>query len=158
VNKAETAEFNSRGFLSPFIDTRVLQFRQKLAPWVNFFDTLNNFAHSTLSKCQVEKRESVRLLALSALSRAIENYQAARLLAERGMDKQSKAAQRSLLEDTFVIAACAHSPTTAETYIRADEGERRKRVNSLLGLPDAQKNLSAHQIAELRQDNRGEAM
>ena len=150
MNETETDEFTSKGFLSSFIDQRVQEFRRKLSAGSTDFDRLNQFAHSILGRCRVVNRDPIKLLALSALSRAIENFQAARLLAERGMDKQSKSAQRSLLEDTFVIATCANDPSTAENYVKADEGQRRKRINSLLNIPESRTHLSADQILELK--------
>lgn len=150
--KTNLEDFSVNGFLSAYTEKSVHRFRESLAGWVQFFEQINQFAFTVLGKCEVKNKDPVALLALSTFSRALVTFEGSFLLAERGLDCDSKSLQRNLTEDSFLIAACARNRDAAVKFIYANEEERRKAINALLQTIGATTNLSPEQIAALKQE------
>jgi Family of unknown function (DUF5677) len=150
--KTNVEDFSVSGFLSAYTEKSVHRFRESLPGWVQFFEQVNQFAFVVLGKCQVKNKDPIALLALSTFSRALVTFEGSFLLAERGLDCDSKSLQRNLTEDSFLIAACARNRDAATKFIYANEEERRKAINALLRTIGATTNVSPEQIAALKQE------
>jgi len=82
----EAEEFRHHGFFSSYTETSRHKLRESVTEWFDFVSKLNEFGQSVLPRCEVRNGDLVHLFALAIVTRALTTFQAAFLLAERGID------------------------------------------------------------------------
>ncbi len=122
-------EADDNGFLGESIEKWSGEFREKHRPLPDRCEQLNRDAYSLLYSVEIHKDNRREIIVERLFMRAVEFYQAAILLFERGMQTSAKAAVRSLLESVFILRAVAECDKMLEAYIKQDVLERRKLIN-----------------------------
>jgi hypothetical protein len=105
-----------QGFLGPELAVWVTECRKRFAPWFNLGDRVNALAMSTLLQLDAHNRVLHELLLASLYLRTLHNYEAAIVLAERGMVTQGRVMGRAMLDSLFPLAAIAKDHEFAFTY------------------------------------------
>lgn len=135
-------EYVEHGFLSDKITNSIPEFRKAAAPWFNLYFDLNQCAQQQmLSASAVLKNDDMpSLFVFSLYYRLINTYQSVLLLVERGLDTDSKALLRNMLETLFVMKAIANDRSFARIYLLSNE---RSRINLLDNVVQANKLLKS---------------
>ncbi len=116
-------------FLGAPIDEYVQHVNQTHDSLLNFAKKLNEVAHRALFCAKVTRTDLQHVLLAALLQRGMKTFQAAVLLAERGLPEEAQVALRTLLEVTFKTMAVAKSNEVALAFVAEDETHRRKFIN-----------------------------
>jgi hypothetical protein len=139
------------GFLSPDLQSRISDIRERHADWFGHAESLNRFAQR-LATTQHEISSETgladdRALALLLFYRAVNNFQGAVLMAERGMIVEARTLARSLLESAIWLAAIQADPDHWRGMLKDELASKRARARWILkNVPNA---LDANRRAEL---------
>lgn len=122
-------ELDDNGFFGEQVGDWSREFRKRHGSLLNRCEQLNRDAHSLLYSVEVHTKDGREIIVACLFMRAVEFYQAAILLLEKGMETSAKGDVRSLLESVFILRAVAKYDTMLKAYINKDEHSRRKMVN-----------------------------
>ena len=111
-----------QGFLSVKLRGWTTDLRKKFAPWIKLYKKINGFGYSVLRNPLVPANTS-QILAWTLYLRALSSYQAALLLAERGLDAECKTVLRSLAEAAFALGAIEKDQRFAARLLKSNEYE-----------------------------------
>ena len=111
-----------QGFLSAKLGRWTSQFRKEFAPWIKLYKKINAFSYSVLRNPLVPAN-TAQILSWTLYLRALSSYQAALILAERGLDAECKTVLRSLAEAAFALAAIEKNREFAARLLKANEYE-----------------------------------
>jgi hypothetical protein len=102
------------GFLSADLHSRVSDIRGRHADWFSHAENLNRFAQRiAITQREFSSERGLgddHVLALLLLYRALNNFQATVLMAERGMIVEARTLARSCLETAIWLAAIKTDP------------------------------------------------
>lgn len=124
-------QFETTGYLSPIMSDVVSNFRERMCGWFGLADDVS----STLQQMAFRNTEAATMDSLSfeqkpvshcVLLRASGNFQGAVLMAERGMIVPARIMARSVLEDSFCIAALHDKPQDFLDHLKVDDKLARK--------------------------------
>lgn len=101
-------------------------------PVLTAYRELNLFAQDVLFRCDVLSNDLRRLLAKTLFARILGNFQAAYLLAERGMETEMQILARSLCEATFALVAIDKHESFAQQYIQHSDAQSLQDIETLL--------------------------
>lgn len=143
--------FDSAGFLSHDIDEfRVIMRRQPLTrPWFELADGLNRLGLDMLNGHETPLYDNSRLLIAAFFVRAHKSFQAAVILAERGLTGDANTVLRSAVEGAIALHALAADPTFVQALIGAHRLNQQKLANVVLKNADYRATYAADQIAEM---------
>ena len=143
------AEFALRGFLSDASEADVAHLRAEHSEAFSLASDLNIVLQGACVRALHANHGATydpEPLATRLALRAVQSFQATLLLTERAMIADAQTALRSLLEDTFCIAALQSDPPTFITMFKADaEAARRLQGQFIMA-----QNLLASRSAEDR--------
>ena len=122
-------EWDGNGFLGEPVEKWSGEFKKKHRRLLDRCEQLNRDAHSLLFSVEVHTKDGREIIVACLFMRAVEFYQAAVLLLEKGMQTSAKGNVRSLLESVFTLRAVAKCDKMLKAYINKDEHSRRKTVN-----------------------------
>ena len=111
-----------QGFLSGKLRGWTKDFRKKFAPWIKLYKKINGFGYSVLRNPLLQAN-TPQILAWTLYLRALSSYQAALLLAERGLDAECKTVLRSLAEAAFALGAIEKDHGFATRLLKSNEYE-----------------------------------
>lgn len=124
-------EFETTGYLSPIMSDVISAFRARMSGWFGLADEVS----STLQQMAFRNTETTMMDSLSfeqkpvshcVLLRAVSNFQGSILMAERGMIVPGRIMARSVLEDSFCIAALHDQPQEFLENLKVDDKLARK--------------------------------
>lgn len=124
-------EFETTGYLSPIMSDVISTLRARMSGWFGLADAVS----STLQQMAFRNTEAVVMDSLSfeqkpvshcVLLRAVSNFQGSILMAERGMIVPSRIMARTVLEDSFCIAALHDQPEEFLEHLAVDDKLARK--------------------------------
>ena len=120
--------FEADGFLSPEIDNfrDAVNSESPSKEWFEFAGALNRACHEVLCQLSVPQTNNEPALVRAALLlRALQSYQAALVLAERGMTGDARAVLRTAVEGVIAIHALAASPAFLDRLEGQDQANQR---------------------------------
>jgi hypothetical protein len=100
-----------QGFLSPEIAPWIGRHRTENRAWFSLAMDLNSLAHQELLLLEAPLEDNKALLAALLFARSLSSFQAAILLAERGMTQDARTITRSCFESVFCFGALRNDPS-----------------------------------------------
>lgn len=143
--------FVHQGFLSQEIDGFRIAVRGQ-APtrsWFELADDLNRLGLDMLSAHETPLDDNARLLIAAFFVRAHKSFQAALILAERGLTGDANAVLRSAVEGAIALHALAADPGFVQTLIGAHRLNQQKLARVVLTSADYRATYPAEQIAQM---------
>jgi Family of unknown function (DUF5677) len=143
--------FDADGFFSPTIE----KFRSNIRkvpgykPWFDFADVLNRLGLDMLRDHDVPLDDNRRLTTSVLFVRLHQSFQAAILLAERGLIGDARVVLRSAVEGAIAMYGVADDPTFIQQLIHANYHNDRKAARLLLNNADYKSSYSVEQIADM---------
>jgi hypothetical protein len=103
--------------------------RARYPDFVAVYDEVEAYARGIQHQIEVQRNHLQHLLVASIFVRTLSNTAAAIVVAERGFDVQCRILLRSAMESLFSLVAIAKNPELAETFVAADERERKRMLH-----------------------------
>jgi hypothetical protein len=144
--------FEQDGFFSPELD----QFRDAMRttdpskPWFDYALDLNRIGLDLLRQAKTVRSDNALFTMHGIFVRTHQSYQAALLLAERGLIGDARTVLRSGIEGAIAIHALAADPTFVQRLIEAHHINQRKIARLLLNNPQYLARCSAAEIAAMQ--------
>ena len=146
-------ELDENGFWGEPVEKWSGEFKKKHRPLLDRCEQLNRDAHSLLFFIIKEHTKDMREIIVACLfRRAVEFYQAAMLLFEKGMQTSAKGSVRSLLESVFILRAVAKCDKMLKAYIDNNETQRLKTVNKMLHNPNPDEVLQKEDLRKVKDE------
>jgi hypothetical protein len=122
------------GFLSPEIGAWIGRHRAENTAWFSLADRLNEVAHRQMAGMESPHKSDDNGMFLAALLflRGLTSYQAAIVLAERGMTLDARTAARGCFETAFCLGALVNDKDFANAFVNDDADRRGKMARALL--------------------------
>ena len=128
--------FDLDGFLSADITQWVAKHRAEHSTWFGLCERLNRLAFSQLKQLNVASDDRTLVLRALLFVRALSAYQAALLLAERGMTLEARVLARTCLEALFHLGALTNEPDRVDDFIDDEITGKRRLARALRSLPE----------------------
>jgi len=148
-----TTTWDEAGFLSDQAATDAVASERSNPRWYSVAVRLSAFLHRRKYEVKPRVADPRHLIAATLLTRALSTYEAAVLLAFRGMRSETEVLLRTLLEIMFMQGALKERPETAADMIKADDFYRLRAYKGILKaptiVPDAPDDIPA-EIARLK--------
>lgn len=125
------ANIETQGFLSEEISKWVQGFRSKHEKFFSLVSDTNALCQKTMFELDAHSRHGQEVLVASLYIRALGTFQAAILLAEKGMIPQANMLARSLLEVIFTLSAICKNKELVNIYVNEDKKLRLRFLNKL---------------------------
>ena len=145
--------FKTDGFLSPTMATYTATLR-RITPyelWFKYAEELNRLGQEILEGHETSVGENQRLITTVLFIRANQSFQAAIILAERGMLADARTVLRSAVEGAIALNAIANDPTFDQKLIEAHLNFQRRTANVVLSEPDYRGQHSDAEIEQMRE-------
>jgi hypothetical protein len=150
---------DEQGFLSPDIEARMAERRAGNQAWFGHAMNVNSVAQQLLLEFQVKDNQT--LWAALLFVRGLSSFQAAILLAERGMIQYARTIVRSCFETDFCFGALDKNPGFLEPFEKRDVYGKSAFANALPAgklVPDVAQILSQFQDGVARSGEKGERL
>ncbi len=144
--------FEQDGFFSPELD----QFRDAMRttapskPWFDYALDLNRIGLDLLRQAKTSRTDNAVFTMHGIFVRTHQSFQAALLLAERGLIGDARTVLRSGVEGAIAIHALAADPIFVQRLIEAHHINQRKIARLLLGNPQYLTTYDAAQVAAMK--------
>jgi len=123
---------DEQGFLSPEIAAWIGRHRAENRAWFSLATDLNSVAQQELLLLEVPLEDNKAVLATLLFVRGISSFQAAILLAERGMTQDARTIARSCFESVFCFGALRKDRDFLGKFEKHDVHSKKKLANALL--------------------------
>jgi Family of unknown function (DUF5677) len=123
---------DEQGFLSPEIAAWIDKHRAENRAWFSLAMNLNSVAQQELLLLEVPSGDNKAFLAALLFVRGLTSFQAAVLLAERGMVQDARTITRSCFESVFCFGALRNDPSFLEKFEKGDVHGKKKFAKALL--------------------------
>jgi hypothetical protein len=143
--------FNDVGFISPDLADFAHQVRCEFAIGFSMAERLNRLAMKMLFAIPTEDANDEQALGAACYGKAIQSFQAALVLAERGTLAESRALVRLCAEAVFAVGALMRVPGTAVQMREGNDRHRRALANAVLVGDDDGNKPDAESTARLQQ-------
>ena len=145
--------FATDGFLSPAVGRFTSTMRKVPAyeNWLRFAEDLNRFVLGVLADREIPVGDNQRLMILVLFVRAHKSFQAALILAEKGLLGDARAVVRRAVEGAIALSALASDASFVDDFMGEHYFNQRKTANLLLNDPAYRAMHSAVQIAQMQQ-------
>jgi hypothetical protein len=120
--------FAKQGFLSPDIARWIAKHREANRSWFELAGDLNVCVQTQITNLANLRYEQSHLVICPLFLRGVSNFQAAILLAERGMTQEARSIVRGCFEAAFLLGALCHKK---EEVIAAIFAEDQRQLKSL---------------------------
>lgn len=107
----------NQGFLSASLAVSIANLRRDFAPWFGVAEGLNGLAMRALSNVTPATDSNQQVVAAALYGRALTSFQAALLLAERGMIADARTVVRAAAETVIVLSAVAKDAGVCDLLI-----------------------------------------
>jgi hypothetical protein len=144
--------FDTDGFFSPTLERFRVSVREVPAYklWFEFADGLNRLGLGMLQDHDVPRHDNQRVTIAALFVRAHQSFQAALLLAERGMLGDARVVLRSAVEGAIALNALANDAGFVDQLVTAHRFNQRKIARLTLNSPDYQSFYSPAEIAQMQ--------
>ena len=140
---------NDEGYLSSHIAAWIAKHRRENATAFQIASDLNRVLVRMLKQAEPKKEEKRELLVALLFTRAVEHFQSAVVLAERGAIPSGRAMLRVLCDAAFAIRACAKKPEYVDKIILDDRVREKQLLDALLTLPREDVAVPAEEMKKL---------
>ena len=140
----------SHGFLAPETAAIVAQIRTRFAPWFELADTANHLAMRVLYQVKPRRDDQQRFVEATLFGRALQSYQAAVVLAERGMTADARAVIRSACESVIIQMKVARDPAFVDTLVERHVFHRRALGNAWLSDPRSRDEMGPDEVTKVQ--------
>lgn len=120
---------DENGFLGKEIEQWIQRIRNAHPSFFALAGEVNKYCQSAMYTFEVHNKDKQEVLVSTLYIRALNNYQAAILLAERGLMPQSRVLVRAMIEALFSLCAIAKSEKYANEFILEDQRNRLRFLN-----------------------------
>ena len=143
--------FQRHGFLSQELDAfrTAVRGQPPTKPWFELADDLNRLGLDMLNAHETPLDDNARLLIAAFFVRAHKSFQAALVLAERGLTGDANAVLRSAVEGAIALHALAADPGFVQTLIGAHRLNQQKLARVVLNNAEYRATYPAEQIAKM---------
>jgi hypothetical protein len=144
--------FDTDGFLSLTLERFRVSVRDvpSYRLWFEFADGLNRLGLEMLQNHDVPRHDNQRLTIAALFVRAHQSFQAALLLAERGMLSDARVILRSAVEGAIALNALANDATFVDQLVGAHRINQRKIARLTLNNPDYSSFYGPAEIAQMQ--------
>ena len=151
AHKAINRAFVKEGFLSKISTVLIKDVMKDEVSWFALAMRLNEFAQKIWSETRLEgAHDDPKMIAVRLLAKSNRAFQAAVLLAQRGMCAESETMSRTCLETTFWLGYLLNEPDEAVQALFSDEwkhgGERAEMFASMM---DEEQAAPFHEAAKV---------
>jgi Family of unknown function (DUF5677) len=142
--------FATHGFMSAGSFQAAVRDVPDYKPWFTYADGLNRLGLDMLQDLEVAADDMQRVTIAALFARAHHSFQAALLLAERGLLADSRVVLRSGVEGAIATIALANDPLFLDQLIDAHHFYQRKTARLVLNNPDYAPSYPPEQIAQMQ--------
>lgn len=118
-----------KGFLGTEINESISKIRDVHSDFFKLSDEFNSYCQKSMYKFDVHSKNKQEILVSTLFIRILNNYQAAILLAERGLMPQSRSLTRTLIDALFSLCAISKNEKYADDFIHEDQRSRLRFLN-----------------------------
>lgn len=147
----EDRAFTIDGFLGKNIPDSIAVLRAAHAKWFALSEEINRLGMRMLHAAAPTAKSNQQLTTLLMLTRALQSYQGAILLAERGMIADARTLVRNCAETAFAIGGIIDSPTFIDKLTNDYHKHRQGVANALLNDPDVGPALASEDRRKLEE-------
>lgn len=138
--------FEVDGFLAEDLSGWASQVREKFKSWFELVSDLNRMAMRILYKATPMQSSSQQLVGALIFARSLQSYQAATLLAERGLLSDARTLVRSCAESAIALGGIAHDESFIDEIIDDYHKHRLSIANVMAIDPECSKGLTPQQL------------
>jgi len=143
--------FEDDGFLSPDLVDWMTATRHKFKEWFDLVESFNREAIKILFAIKPCQSRNQQLVPALLYRRALQSFQGAVLMAERGMIADALTLVRSCAETAVAIGGVAVDERFVDDLIGAHDSHRLSYANVILNDPESLRELTSEQIGNLQQ-------
>src|SRR5712675_3120617 len=121
---------DSAGFLAPSLAASIASIRKDFAPWFDTAGRFNALGMRVMPNAKAGTSDNQQLIAAALYGRALTLFQAANILAERGMLGDARTVVRSAAETAIVLVAVAKDTSVCDLLIDRHFWHHRKFRNA----------------------------
>lgn len=118
--------FDEMGFLSDEMQGVISKIRARYEFWFEKINFINKACQKFQYDLEVNKKNLQEIVMAPLFARMLSNFQAAVILAERGMEPQAMAAARNTLESFYWLKACSLDEKNVQEYLGQVQLDRKK--------------------------------
>jgi hypothetical protein len=144
--------FKKRGFLGDEAKAIVTSIREANQELFILIDEVNHLANEIASEIKVDSDDLQQLLASSLLSRAMHGFYSTIILAQQGLEPDSKVVLRSLLDTVFILGSVCNNKYFTEEYIKSEKARQLKMANVIMNDEEGSFDKSKFADLEKRRD------
>jgi len=143
--------FEDDGFLSPDLVAWTATARAQLKEWFDLVDSVNRKAMKILFAIKPCQSRNQQLVPALLYRRALQSFQGAVIMAERGMIADARSLVRSCAETAIAIGCLAIDDKFVDALIEAHQSHRLHHANAILNDPESRQELTGEQVNNLQQ-------
>lgn len=144
--KPQVKVSQNEGFLSPGLLSSVANIRADFAPWFDAATAFNTLGMRVLPDVKADKSGSQQLVAAALYGRVLTSFQAAFLLAERGLLADARTVVRGAAETVIVLAAVVKDEAVCDLLIDRHFWHHRKLRQAWLNDPQAVAQMTTQEV------------
>ena len=144
--KTQVNVSQNEGFLSPGLSSSVANIRADFAPWFDAATAFNTLGMRVLPNVKADQSSNQQLVAAALYGRLLTSFQAAFLLAERGLLADARTVVRGATETAIVLAAVVKDETVCDLLIDRHFWHHRKLRQAWLNDPQAVEQMTAQEV------------
>ncbi len=142
--------FEANGFLAEDMTQWVSKVREEFKPWFELVFDLNQMAMRILYKATPLQSSVQQLVGALIFARSIQSYQAAKLLAERGLLTDARTLVRSCAESAIALGGIAYDENFIDEIIDDYHKHRLSVANVMASDPEFSKGLTPEHLDGLK--------
>lgn len=139
-----------QGYLSTNLAVSIANLRRDFAPWFDVAERFNALAMRTLPNVKAATNNNQQVVAATLYGRALTSYQAALLLAERGLIADARTVVRAAAETVIVLSAVAKDAGVCDLLIDRHVWHYVKMLRAWLKDPQAMAQMTPVETAALK--------
>ena len=143
--------FEDEGFRSPDLASWIATTRSRFEDWFDLVDSFNQEAMKILLAIKPSQSENQQLVASLLYRRALQSFQGAVLMAERGMIVDALTLVRSCAETAIAIGSVAGDEKFVDVLVEANDEAILTYSNVLLNDPESRQFFTPEQLNNLKQ-------
>jgi hypothetical protein len=141
---------DSEGFLAPSLAASIAYIRKDFAPWFDTATRFNALGMRLMPNAKAGTTDNQQLVAAALYGRVLTSFQAANILAERGMLGDARTVVRAAAETAIFLAAVAKDEAVCDLLIDRHFWHHRKLRNAWLNDPEAVAQMTSEQVEAIK--------
>ena len=135
-----------QGFLAVTLATSIAAIRKDFVAWFAATESFNNLGMQILPAMKVDQASNQQLVAATLYGRTLSSFQAAQVLAERGMLADARTVIRAAAETAIVLCALVKDEKVCDRLIERHLWHHRLLRNAWLNDPQAIAEMTSQEI------------